>query len=41
MILTTYTYQLTPHQKLAAFSFLAVHTVFFLNIACDFIFFHI
>ncbi|WP_279433913.1 hypothetical protein [Macrococcus lamae] len=38
---TAYTYQLSHQQKLAAFGFLAVHTLFFLNIACDFMFFHI
>ncbi|WP_302054840.1 hypothetical protein [Macrococcus equipercicus] len=38
---TTYTYKLTHLQKMAAFGFLALHTVFFLNIACDFMFFHI
>lgn len=38
---TAYTYQLTKQQKVVAFTYLALHSVFFLNVALDFVYFHI
>lgn len=38
---TTYTYQLTAKQKIAGFGVLLAHSAFFINIAFDFLMFHV
>lgn len=39
--MNTYTFQLTKQQKVIGFTYLAMHSAFFLNVALDFIYFHI
>lgn len=37
----SYRFELTKKQKMVGFSYLALHSLFFLNIAADFVFFHL